>query len=546
MIGRRTALILANTLAGAVLGFAALKVFAVETGPYADGLLGELAFAMGLAGLLSIFMDLGMGSAHVKRVSEGRDLADATATFAVVKVALAVAAVATIVAAAVVATRLGVLVDTPRAAIAIIAVYFAFLALRTVFTATFDGRQEFAKTQLTVLVENAARAPLLIAFALVFGALVLGTGPLAGMAGSDATRTLLRAHSAELMAACYALAAGLSVVAGWLLFRRGYPFGTPRRDVVRDYWGFARHIFLAMAVGTIYVSFDKIVITYFWAAQNTGRYYGAQRFSDLIVMVPAAVYTVLFPTLSEQLQREPAEQVRHHVEAALRNVSMVVVPLSTFAIVMAAPLLSLTLTGVFLEAVPTLRVLALYALVFALLYPYATLLQAAGRPDQTARAAVVATVLNAGLNLLLVPPRGTLGLPLPGLAEEGAALATLTAAVVQLLLLRRAAHGVLGRIPVRPIAKHLLGGATMGAVLWLLAQSLDLGSGRAPFPLMLLLLLVGAAAYLGALMALGEFTPDDARTYLRIVDPRAMARYVHDEVRAHGPLRRREAEQRQR
>ncbi|MCA1814209.1 MAG: polysaccharide biosynthesis C-terminal domain-containing protein [Halobacteriales archaeon] len=542
MIGRRTALILGNTLAGAFLGFLALKVFAVETGPYADGLLGELAFAMGLAGLVSVFMDLGMGSAHIKRVSEGRAQGgDAVASFAVVKVALALSVVALVTAGAWTALRLGLLVDTPRAAIVIVALYFACLALRTVFTATFDGRQEFAKSQLVVLSENLLRAPLMMAFSVAFAAVVLGSGPLAGgLRPSSALGQLVAGHGAEFLAACYATAAGVSVLVGLWLFRRGYPFGKPRRDIVREDWGFARHIFLAMAVGTVYVSFDKVVITFFWAAQNTGRYFGAQRFSDLIVMVPAAVYTVLFPTLSERMQRGNPEEVRSSVEGALRHISLVVVPLSAFAIALAGPLLSLTLTGVFLDAVPTLRVLALYALVFAILYPYATLLQAAGRPDLTARAAIVATLLNVGLNLVLVPPRGTLGLPLPGLAETGAAIATLTAACVQLLLLRRSAHGVLGPIPVRPIAKHLAAGVVMGLTLGAVASPLDLTSGHAPFPLMLGLLLLGGIVYVAVLSVLREFTRQDADTYLRIANPAAMLRYVHDEVRARGPLHKRE------
>jgi O-antigen/teichoic acid export membrane protein len=544
MMGRRTTLILANTVAGGVFGFVALKVFAVMTGGYADDLLGQLAFAMGIAGLLSIVLDLGLGTAHVKRVSEGRDLAVATGSYAAAKVVLAAVMLALTVGGALAANAFGVLVDTPRLAVALVALYFVFLGLRTVFTATFDGRQEFAKSQLTVFVENLVRAPLVVLFALAFGGAVLGNGPMAGRVG-EGLADLLRHHGGELLAACYALGALASLLAGLWLFRRGYAFGRPDRAVLRDYWGFARHILLAAAVGTVYVNLDKVVITAFWDPTHTGQYYGAQRFSDLIGMVPMAVYTVMFPTLSERFRRGDREEIRGTVQAALRHISMVVVPLSVFTFVLAGPLLSLTLTGEFQAAVPTLRLLSVYALLFALFYPYATLLHAMGRPDATARTAVLAMAVNAVLNLLLVP-QSLLGVPLPGLAERGSALATVVAVGVQLALLRRAAHRLEGPVPARAVAKHLAAGAAMGLALWALASwmerlpgasALALNPAHAPLALVLGLFALGGLVYLAALWAMREFTRHDLQLYLHMLHPAEMARYVAEEVQARGPLR---------
>lgn len=539
MLGRRTGLVIANTVAGAFLGFVALKVFAVATGEDADGLLGQLAFAMGIAGLLSILVDLGMGSAHVKRVSEGRRLADATATFVWLKVGLAALFVLLVAAAALVADALGFLADTTRFAIVIVALHFGFMGLRTIFTATFDGRQEFAKTQLVVLAEHLVRVPATILFAYAYAGAVHGQGPLTGlMQGSLAwVAALLQRHAVEAFASTYALAALASFLAGWWLFRRGYPVGRFDRGIVDDYWAFGRHIFLAMAVGTLYVNLDKVVITFFWAPENTGRYFGAQRFSDLISMVPVAMYTVLFPSLSATYAKGDRAEVRAAVEAALRHVSMLVVPAVAFTIALAGPLLSVVLTGVFTEAVPTVRLLAIFALIYALLYPYATVLHAQGRPDVTAKAAIAATALNGGLNLLLVPS-SILGVPLAGMAEAGAALATVLAAGVQFALLRRAVHRMEGKVREHHVAKHLAAGGAMLGFLLLLPSAVPavaVSAGDAPLPLMLLQLALGGVVYLGALVALREFTRHDLDLYLHVLDPKAMARYVREEVQAHGP-----------
>ncbi len=531
--GQHTGLILANTVLGAILGLLALKVFAVETGSHAESLLGQLAFAMGLAGLFRVGVDLGLSSAHVKRVSEGRDLGTAVASFAVAKLLLAALFLAITAGSAWLASGVGKLQDTPALAVVLSAVYFAFLELRTIFTATFDGRQEFTKSQLTVLAENLVRVALMILFAVAFAGAVLGKGPLAGwMRRTGATAAdLLAHHGAELLVATYAAGALSSLLVAWLQFHRGYPFGRADRAVIRDYWSFGRHILVTAVVGTLYVSFDKVVITGFWAPANTGRYFGAQRISDFIAIVPLAVYTVLFPALSARYARDERGQARLVVEVALRHVSMVVVPLVTFTAVMAAPLLSLVLTGFFEAGVPTLRLLAAYSLVLAFMYPYVTLLNALNRPDVTARAALAGLLVNAGLNLVLVPPNGTIGLPLPGLAERGSALATLVAASVQLIILRSAVHRLEGRILVRHMPRHVVAGAAMAAVLWPLAP----GPQDAHWYVTLGLAGLGLAVYLVVLAALREFTRRDLQLYLHLLDPAAMARYVAEGVAARGP-----------
>lgn len=537
MRGRQTGLIIANTVVGAGLGFVALKLFAVYTGEHADGLLGQLAFAMGLAGLLSIVADLGFGSAHVKRVSEGRDLGNASTTFAWAKTALAGAFVALVAGAALAASALGVLQETPRFAVAIIAVYFAFLGLRTVYTATFDGRREFAKTQAVVLAEHLVRVPLMVLFAAAFAGAVEGSGPLAGLMrdGGASFSGLLQRHAGELLAACYAAAAVASFLAGAVLFRRGYPWGRFDRGVLRDYWSFGRHIFLAMVVGTVYVNLDKVAITAFWTAEHTGRYFAAQRFSDLISMVPIAVYTVLFPAMSRDLARGDKEAMRASTGAALRHVSMTVVPLVAYIVALAGPLLSLVLTGVFQEAVPTMRLLALYALVSALFYPYATVLHALGKPEVTAKSAIVGTAINAVLNLAFIPAPGTWGLPTLGLAEAGAALATLVAVVAQFVIVRRAVHRLEGRVPEGHVVKHLVAGAAMLLVLSVVPAPFAPTAGNAPAALMVAMLALGGLVYVGVLALLGEFTRRDLEMYLHIADPAAMGRYVAAEVRKRGP-----------
>ncbi|RKX94787.1 MAG: flippase, partial [Spirochaetes bacterium] len=135
-------------LLNALLGYIALKFIATYMSPWEYGVIG---FAYGFVALFSIFGKLGFDQAHIKRVSEGKDLGKCIATFAVTKTLLAgVMASIVIISIAIWKFLLHRGFESPlhEQAIYIMLVYFFLLTITQSFISTFNARKESAKAQI--------------------------------------------------------------------------------------------------------------------------------------------------------------------------------------------------------------------------------------------------------------------------------------------------------------------------------------------------------------------------------------------------------------
>ena len=85
VIARKSALIILIQLLNGVLGYIGLKYIALFMEPWEYGVVG---FAYSFVAIFSIFGNLGFGEAHVKRLSEGKNIGLCLGTFATAKLFL--------------------------------------------------------------------------------------------------------------------------------------------------------------------------------------------------------------------------------------------------------------------------------------------------------------------------------------------------------------------------------------------------------------------------------------------------------------------------
>ncbi|PJB21789.1 MAG: flippase, partial [Euryarchaeota archaeon CG_4_9_14_3_um_filter_38_12] len=82
MIARKSMLIILTNGVNAVIGLVGLSLLAKFWGNFAPTALGIVAFAMSFLGMFAFISDLGFSGAHVKRISEGKDLGKCIGTYA--------------------------------------------------------------------------------------------------------------------------------------------------------------------------------------------------------------------------------------------------------------------------------------------------------------------------------------------------------------------------------------------------------------------------------------------------------------------------------
>lgn len=534
MLARKSLLHFLNTVVGAILGLVALKLIALYMG---DSLLGQVAYAMSLVGLLYGLLQLGLPGAHKKRLSEPGDRGDKLATYVVLRTGLTLLMVALVFGFVVVWTFvLGKrFVSTSMMTLLIMVVYFAIKAVQDVGNDTFQARRHIARSQTAVFGNDLVRT-VGAALAAITYAGVRDVGPLAGVLGPE--WAWLEPLGAELLALTYLLGALCGAAISFWYVVQDYSFGGFRRDIVGSYWAFAAPNYLAGIVGLVASRLDRAMLGFFWSDSTVGIYFGADRIASILNSVGFALAAVLLPTVSYMSEEEDREGVADVLGRSHRYSSMVILPAVLFLAVFADPVIRLILSAKFLASGPVLILLAIYTQIFVLYRVYSSGIGGVDRPILNARSSAAMAATNIVLDLVLIPADiKSLGIELAGLGAVGAAIATLASGVVGYAIARYDAGRL---IPLRRqwphLGRQLVAGMVMVGFLYALdTYAVDL----VRWFHLLAFVPLGLAVYVGAMAAIGEFTRTDWDFFIDLIHPAEMWEYVREEL---FPSRRREEE----
>ncbi|MFX0200705.1 MAG: oligosaccharide flippase family protein, partial [Candidatus Hodarchaeota archaeon] len=254
MIARKVTLVFMIRLLQHGLGFLSLFFVAHYMGPEAVGI---IAFAFAYVAMFASFSDLGFGSAHIKRVSEGKDLGKCNGTYFTVKALLT--AVMTIIILATIFISKYIRNQAFISKEHEIVLYIILLAtivgnLYMPIIITFGARKETAKQNIPLLIEKFALVSIKV-FVAIMG---LGVALLAGASLISATIALL----------CF------------LYLFQGYPIKKPDKDLFKSYATFALPVMFIGFLSTMAQNMDKVMVQFFWSTADVGCYSAAQRISS--------------------------------------------------------------------------------------------------------------------------------------------------------------------------------------------------------------------------------------------------------------------------
>jgi O-antigen/teichoic acid export membrane protein len=529
VLARKSLLIVATNLVGAVSGLGSLFFM----GRYLNSeSVGMLAYALSIAGMVAFLGSLGLESAHQKRVSEGRPLGDALATYVPLKLAFTFGYVLLVVAAVLAWGALKTFEDTRPAIIFVALAYQALLQLRFIPVSTFNALLETAKTQTTNLAEQVTKLPL-VALAALMVAHSHGTDPsfLRGLLDRVLDIEFVTDDTAALLLGlAYTAAVVASFAVGlWFLRRHRYPWGRYDPALARSYMSFGLPIAVFSALYYIATQVDTFMVGYFWGASQAGVYFAAQRLTSLVFIVPMAVGALTFPRVSELAAKGDVAGVRVLAADAQRQLSRIVILATMFLIVYARQGIRIFIGDAFLAAAPIVTFLALYALFFALATVPSSVVTGFNKPRWAAGVGVLMVGTNIVLNLVFIPP-SILGVPLLGLKAVGAAQTTAIAQALSVALLLGFARRLTGATLLDAATlKQAVAATAVGLVLLGLARFPVLDGSRV-WELALDGVL-GTLLYALALRLLGELHSRDLHRALDLLHPGKMMRYIAHELR---------------
>jgi O-antigen/teichoic acid export membrane protein len=509
MFARKSLLIMISNLVNGMLAFVALYYISRDMGPEAYGIIG---FAMGFVGLFTILTDLGFNSAHIKRVSEGKEMGTCIGTYLISKLFFMLLLIVAVIGAIAVWKFFlgrGFESSTQELAVYIIIAYYAVNSIGTFFSNTYTATKEIAKAQIPLVAGAVGRtiAIIVVAFS--------GLGALA-------------------LAWAYVLGEVIFLIASSLFFR-GFPVKKPTRECFKDYTIFAMPLILVGISYTIVTNVDRVLIQLFWSSIEVGYYFACYRIVQFLLVAASAVGTLLLPTISGYHSREDIESIKRTVFLSERYISMTVFPIVIGIVVLAEPTVRILLSSSFYQAIPILMVLPFFVILEALSQPYMYEVIGMNKPVLARNRILIILGITVFFDLILIPKNiHSLGLTLFGWGAVGASVATVIGYTAGLVYCRYASWK-LAKNPFNPrILLHLLAAGIMGIIVYELMSF---------FPIQRWYILLGFAVfglgiYLFILFILREFTRKDLDFVLDLLNIKKMWKYVHSEIKDNGGSRR--------
>jgi len=528
MIARKSFLIVASRILVQFIGWIGLVVLAKLWGNFAPDALGIIGFAMAFIAMFDIISDLGFYQAHIKRISEGKDLGTCIGTFAAIKILLTTLMVSVVLLAIFIWKNLfknDFYDATTESVVYVIILYYVFANLCQIATTTFEARKEIAKREVTYLFE-CIKTPLMIMVAFAGVTAVNISSPIIWPQLLQPIREFVASHAVGSLAMTYVFAVLASLIVGlWLL--RSYPIKKPSWKLGGEYVSFALPIMLISIIGVISINIDKIMIGYFWTSTEVGYYFSVQQIIQMIMIFHIAVGTVLFPTFSEFHAKRDFKKIKEAVYTSERYTSMVMVPPVIFIIIFTYPIVGTLLSSAFYPAASTLIVLALYVFILSLIRPLSALISGINKPTIGAKIGVVMCSINIVLNYLFIPKNGFLyyfGVCGP----VGAAFATLFSGLFGFILFRYTIRKLVGvKIIYTHILRHIIAGLVMALALYPLSISMP----TIQWYYLIVFAFMGLGIYLGVLYIIKEFNKKDFNFFLDLLRPKEMVRYMASELR---------------
>jgi len=531
MIARKSALIIFTQFFTRFLGWIGLVIMAKIWGGFAPYAFGVIGFAISFLGIFNILADLGFYQAHVKRLSENKDLGKCIGTYIFIKILLTGLMVAVVLLSIFVWKNIlhrGFTDATTESVIIIFLIYYAFVNLYKIPISTFEGKREIAKRQMVSTVENLVKVPSEIVVAMA-GVSIAGYYISPALHWPSIFRNLqifISKHVLGSYAMAYVFGAFVSLIVG-LYFLNKYPIKKPDLEMAKSYFSFALPIMLISVISVISVNIDKVMIGYFWTSREVGYYFSIQQILQVISIIAGSVGMVLFPTISGYHANRDFVRIKRDTIKAERYISMVVIPIAGLMIAFSKPLINIMLNSSFLPASPVLVILVIYISINSLNTPFSSLVQGVNRPDIGAKIGVGMCVVNIILNYLFIPKEGLLS-PIGINGPTGAAVATFISALVGFFGLRIASKRLTGiRLLHFHTLRHIIAGIIMLGIMYKISEILSV----IRWYHLAVFSIIGLSIYIGLLAIMKEFRKNDLQFFLEILNPKGMFRYAKDEIR---------------
>lgn len=418
--------------------------------------IGTYTLAMTVAVWLWVVADPGIGSALIKRISEGEDRQEFF-TAALLMIVSIIGAILVLVFL----FRSAINSYTGFDASVFVAGLVVSKILFVIFTLTISGYDRVPTSSILRFMERTLR-PLLQVGLVVLGMGV--TGLLSGYIAASAVGCVL----------------AVLVLPGTI--------AVPRTEHFRRLLSFAKFSVLKMIRPRAARWTDTAVLGFFVSSSLVGVYEIAWSVALFLILATDSLNKSLFPTLSKMATEDRINRVTAMTESGLAFTGVIVIPGFVGVVLLGRDLLAM-FGPEFTQGVVVLPILLTWSVIVSYEHVLRNTMDALDRPDLTFRADLLYVLGNVTGNLILVYFFGLLG----------AAVATTGAAVVSLAATLWFSESLFDPdYPLGEITKQILSAGIMALVVY----PVSLTTGALPRVYVLVPISAGAITYFVSLLAM--------------------------------------------
>jgi O-antigen/teichoic acid export membrane protein len=468
---------------------------------------GIIMFAMGFVGLFTIISNLGVGHAHIKKISEGKDLGTCNGTYFLIKFILTgILIIITILSIYIWTSVLNRGFETQLhiPVIFIMLMFHVFASIGDIFASTFIAKKEVASTRIPGSLSIIIRVILVILIAFnQLGVIILAI-----------------AYLSEKIV--YTI---LTLV---IFIKKKNPISRPTREYFKEYYTYAFPLIFVVVASTIMINIDKVIIQLFWGAADVGFYAAAFGLSSFILFFAASVETLLIPTYSSLHANNRIKEITNITHRSERYISMMIFPAIVGLMILAEPVSEILLNG-WMGAVPILQILPIFVLLSSLERPYQSQFLGMNHPKLARNRILIMILINIPLNILLIPQDiKSIGLKGAGLGAQGAAIATVIAYGIGLIYSRYISYKITKSRMNPRIILHAFASVIMSGCIYVLINYVGLVIAR--WYHLLFISLIGLGIYSIILIIIGEFKKHDLIFLLDTLNIIKMYHYIKEEI----------------
>ena len=360
------------------MSIAASIVVARVAGPT---VLGTVAFGNAYASMLQFLGDLGLGTAHVKLISEGQDLGKCNSTFIRLKsISIGIYFIATVGLFLSQKFIFGAEFESVEHEYVI----FIFIGMVTIQLfqqipiRTFAAKTEQAKRDVPDIIRNIfLHIARIVVVLLGYKAITLAT-----------------THTISLL---------LITPFMWYLFKDN-PFGGYDKELAKLYIKIAIPNILLVVSTTIVAQMDKVLLQFFSSSEEVGYYTAGYRIGGFILLIAQSVGLLFYPMFSEAISKGDHVLVKNRIEKFERFSFLFIMPVVIFLALYSDTIVYYILGEEYIPSINVLSVITVAMFIMVLSMTYGNVLTGMGLFTLVAKLSFINVIIFLLALVILIHP----------------------------------------------------------------------------------------------------------------------------------------------